>query len=159
MIGKKENLLPMNVPIDRGNLGRKSSDARQLGCAFQDMTLAKSIIQKCRSQSNVWGSQRLLHVTPKFETKILRSDILAQMNLISAAPMLQNLRIGLRKRRNGKSKVPVKQRGSWPKVCLKLKIEKQEQHSSHLRKKGACLHQILNLRKENLLSTPERQCT
>ena len=30
---------------------------------------------------------------------------------------------------------------------------------SHLRKIGACLHQILNLRKENLLSTPERQCT
>ena len=31
--------------------------------------------------------------------------------------------------------------------------------SSHLRKIGACLHQILNLRKENLLSTPVRQCT
>ena len=27
--------------------------------------------------------------------------------------MLQNLRIGLRKRRNGKSDVPVKQRGGW----------------------------------------------
>ena len=26
----------------------------------------------CRSQSNVWNSQRLLHVIPKFETKILR---------------------------------------------------------------------------------------
>ena len=25
--------------------------------------------------------------------------------------------------------------------------------------KGACLHQVLNLRNENLLSTPERQCT
>ena len=24
---------------------------------------------------------------------------------------------------------------------------------------GACLHQLLNLRNENLLSTPERQCT
>ena len=30
--------------------------------------------------------------------------------------MLQNLRIGLRKRRNGKSDVPVKQRGGWPKI-------------------------------------------
>ena len=29
--------------------------------------------------------------------------------------MLQNLRIGLKKRQNGKSDVPVKQRGSWPK--------------------------------------------
>ena len=35
----------------------------------------------------------------------------------------------------------------------------KEQHSSHLRTIGACLHQLLNLRNENLLSTPERQCT
>ena len=34
----------------------------------------------------------------------------------------------------------------------------KEQHSSHLRKIGACLHQILYLRNENLLSTPVRQC-
>ena len=34
----------------------------------------------------------------------------------------------------------------------------KEQHSSHLRKIGACLYQIFHLRKENLLSTPERQC-
>ena len=40
----------------------------------------------CRSQSNVWNSQRLLHVIPKFETKILRSVIFAQVNLISVAP-------------------------------------------------------------------------
>ena len=34
-----------------------------------------------------------------------------------------------------------------------------KQHSSHLRKIGACLrHQLLNLRNENLLSTPERRC-
>ena len=26
-------------------------------------------------------------------------------------------------------------------------------------KRGACLHQLLNLRNENLSSTPERQCT
>ena len=44
------------------------------------------------------------------------------------------------------------------KRVLKLKSMKG-QHSSHLRKIGACLHQLLNLRNENLLSTPERQCT
>ena len=38
-------------------------------------------------------------------------------NLMSAAPTLQNLRIGLKKRQSGKSKVPAKQRGGWPKVC------------------------------------------
>ena len=36
---------------------------------------------------------------------------------------------------------------------------KLKQHSSHLRKIGACLHQVLNPRNENLLSTPERRCT
>ena len=34
----------------------------------------------------------------------------------------------------------------------------KEQHSSHLRKIGASLHQLLNLRNGNLLSTPQRQC-
>ena len=52
--------------------------------------------------------------------------------------------------------MPVKQRGSWHKI-FSNKRRKIKQHSSHLRKIGACLrHQILNLRNENLLSTPER---
>ena len=42
-----------------------------------------------------------------FETKILRSDIFAQVILISVTPTLQNLRIGHKKRRIGKSDVPV----------------------------------------------------
>ena len=52
-----ENLLPTKVTIDQGNLvsdkklergssQRRSSDARQLGCVFQDMTPPKSILQK-----------------------------------------------------------------------------------------------------------------
>ena len=60
-----------------------------------------------------------------FETRIHRSDIFAQVILTSATPMLQNLRFGCRKRQNGWSDVPVKQRESWPKVCLKTK-EKQK---------------------------------
>ena len=35
---------------------------------------------------------------------------------MSVTPMLQNLRICLRKRQSGKSKLPAKQRGCWPKV-------------------------------------------
>ena len=66
-----------------------------------------------------------MRVTLKFETKILRSDIFAQVNLMSAAPTLQNLRIDLTKRQSGKSKVPAKQRGSWPKVYSKLKEQER----------------------------------
>ena len=44
---------------------------------------------------------------------------------MSAAPTLQNLRSGLRRRQSGKSKVPAKQRGGWPKVFLKLKEQEK----------------------------------
>ena len=55
----KEDPLPTKVTIDRGNQGREVikswdkihlnvnfSDARQLGCVFQDMTPPKSILRK-----------------------------------------------------------------------------------------------------------------
>ena len=110
--------------LKRGPTGRRSSSARHLGCVFRDMKPPKCLFygraQTCRNQSNVWHSRKLLHVTLKFETKILRSDIYAQVHLISAAPTLQNLRIGLKRRQSGKSKVPAKQRGSWPKF-IKIK--------------------------------------
>ena len=98
---------------------RRSSNARQLGCVFHTWrrrSLFSGRARTCGSRSNVWSSQRLLRVTLKFETQILRSDIFAQVNLISVAPTLQNLRIGLRRRQSDKSKVPAKQRGSWPRV-------------------------------------------
>ena len=104
------------------------SDARQLEVAYFKTWHRRSLFsgraQTCRNQSNVWNSRRLLRVTLKFETKIFRSDIFAQVNLISAAPTLQNLRIGLRRRQSGKSDGPAKQRGSWPKSVFKL----QEKH-------------------------------
>ena len=63
----KENTLPTNFTIDREKpdkrsdkkLGqkssqRRSSNARQLGCVFQDMTPPKSILRKSTDdQSNV----------------------------------------------------------------------------------------------------------
>ena len=56
---------------------------------------------------------------------------------MSAAPTLQNLRIGLRRRQSGKSKVPAKQRGSWPKSVLKL--EEQERATFFSPSKNRCL--------------------
>ena len=133
-IGKKGNLSPMNVTIDRGNLGRevlKNWDKIHLNDnhlmhgnwvayfrTWRRQSLFSGRAPTCRSRSSVWNSQRLLHVIPKFETKILRSDIFAQVNLMSVAPTLRNLRIVHKKRLSGKSKVPAKQRGSWPKECL-----------------------------------------
>ena len=88
-IGKKENLSRMNVTIDRRNLGRgviRNWDKIHLNVnhlmhgnwvvyfrTWRRRSLFSGRAPTCRSQSNVWNSQRLLHVTPKFETKILRS--------------------------------------------------------------------------------------
>ena len=147
VIGMNENLLPTKVTIDQGNLVTEvikswNEDLLNVNLlmhgnwvayfrTWRRRSLFSGRAPTCRSQSNVWNSQRLLHVTPKFETKILRSDIFAQVNLMSVAPTFQNLSIGLRRRQSGKSKVPAKQRGSWPKECSNWRSMK-EQHSSHL---------------------------
>ena len=103
---------------------RQFSDARQLGCVFQDMTPPKSILRKSTDMPKPIQRvkfTKVLHVIPKFETKIPRSVTFVQVNLMSVAPTLQNLRIVHKKRQSGKSKVPAKQRGSWPKNVFKLK--------------------------------------
>ena len=107
-------------------LGRNSSrsqfsDARQLGCVFQDMTPPNSILRKSTDMPKPIQREKfkkaITRVILKFETKIPRSVTFVQVNLMSVAPMLQNLRIVHKKRQSGKSKVPAKQRGSWPKMC------------------------------------------
>ena len=74
-------------------------------------------------QSDVFDSLKPCYVMLTFETKIHRLEWFAQVILISATPMLQNLRIGLKKGRNGKSDVPVKQRGGWQKKNPKINRE------------------------------------
>ena len=106
-------------------LGQKSSqqrtsDARQLGCVFQDMTPPKSILRKSIDMPKT--IQRV-----KFKKAIARHTKIRDQNpslgyICAGEPQQRssnapNLRIGVRRRQSGKSKVPAKQRGSWPKVC------------------------------------------
>ena len=90
------------------------SDARQLGCVFQDMTLPKSILRKSTDMPK--PIQRV-----KFKKAIARHTKIRDQNpplgYICPGEPLQNLRIVHKKRQSGKSKVPAKQRGSWPKMC------------------------------------------
>ena len=73
--------------------------------------------QKSWDQFDDCNSQKPHYVTQTFETATVhRLERFAQVILIRSNPMLQNLRIGLRKRQSGKSKEPAKQRGSWPKI-------------------------------------------
>ena len=64
------------------------------------------------SQSDVFDSLKPCYMMLTFKTRIHRLEWFAQVIFISVTPMLHNLRIGLKKRRNGKIDVPVKQRGS-----------------------------------------------
>ena len=69
------------------------------------------------------------------DTKTPRSVTFVQVNFISVAPTLQNLRIVHKKRQSGKSKLPAKQRGSWPNV-FKLK---KHQRATFLSPENRCL--------------------
>ena len=104
-----------------GPVGCSSSNTRQLGYVFQDMEPPKSILRKSSDMQKPIQRVKFTKAIAR-HTKIRDQNpslglICPGVNLISAAPTLQNLRIGVRRRQNGKSKVPAKKRGSWPKVC------------------------------------------
>ena len=107
--------------LKRGPVGRRSSNARQLGCVFQDMKPPKPILRKSTDMQK--PIQRV-----KFTKAIARHTKIRDQNpslgyICPGEPHQRSpnapqiLRIGLRRIQSGKSKVPAKQRGSWPKVC------------------------------------------
>ena len=105
--------------LKRGPTGRQSSNARQLGCVFQDMKPPKSILRKSSDMQKTIQSVKFTKAIAR-HTKI--RDQNPSLGYIcpgephQRSPNAPKLRIGLRKRQSGKSKVPAKQRGSWPKV-------------------------------------------
>ena len=101
--------------LERRSSQRRSSKARQLGCVFQDMTPPNAILRKCTDIRKPIQRVKFTKAIAR-HTEFRDQNPSLEVNLISVAPTLQNLRIGLRKRQSGKSKVPAKQRGSWPKV-------------------------------------------
>ena len=94
---------------------------RQLGCVFQDMEPPKSS-SILRKSSNKRKPIRCV----KFTKAVVRHADIRDKNpsfgiICSGDPYQRNhnapkLRVGLRKGRNGKSDVPVEQRGSWPNI-------------------------------------------
>ena len=123
---------------------RQSSDARQLGCVFQDMTPPKSILRKCTDMPKT--IQRV-----KFKKAIARHTKIRDQN-----PSLGYICPGEPHERSpnapkfedrSQEETEWQEKGAreaaWnlAKRVLKLKEHMKEQHSSHLRTKGACLHQ------------------
>ena len=79
------------------------------------MTPPKSILRKCTDMRKPIQRVKFMKAIARhtnIRDKKYLARIFAQANFISATPTVQNLRIGLKKRQSGKSKVPAKQRGS-----------------------------------------------
>ena len=130
---------------------------RQLGCVIPGYGAAEVFIdstEKLRQTGTdpmCKKSRKPLHVTQTFETKILRSEWFAQGEPHQRNPNAPKIWVSVSggdraaRARCPRSSVETGQK------CVKIKRSMKEQHSSHLRKVGACLHQLSNLRNENLL--------
>ena len=85
------------------------------------MTPPKSILRKCTDMQKPIERVKFTKATAR-RTKI--RDQNPSLGYIcpgephERSPNAPKLRIGLKRRQSGKSKVPAKQRGSWPKECL-----------------------------------------
>ena len=137
-----------------------SSNTRQLGRVFQDMEPPKSS-SILRKSSDMQKPIRCV----KFTKAVARDANIRDQNpslgmMWSAEPHQRSPcapKFEHRSLEETEWQGRCAQRGSWQKISSILRRQTQ-QHSSHLRKIGACLHQLLNLRNENLLSTPEPRC-
>ena len=90
--------------LRQGPVGRRSSNARQLGLSRHEAAefYFTEELRHAETIQRVKFTKAIARHT-KIRDQNLRSDVFAQVNLISAAPMLQNLRIVHSKRQSGKS--------------------------------------------------------
>ena len=138
--------------------------ARQLGCVCQDMEPSKSS-SILRKSSDIRKPIRCVQFTKAVVRHANIRDPNPSLGMICPGDPHQRSPNATKFEHRSQEETEWQEQGAreaaWrlAKSILKLK-EKIKQHSSYLRKIGVCLrHQVLNLRKENLLSTPERRCT
>ena len=140
-----------------------SSNTRQLCCVFQDMEPPKSS-SILRKSSNIRKPIRCVKFTIAGVRHADIRDQTPSLGMICPGESHQRNPNAPKFEDRSQEETEWQEQGAreaaWrlAKSVLKSK-EKTKQHSSHLRKIHACLHQILNLRNENLLSTPARRCT
>ena len=143
-------------------VGCSSSNTRQLGCVFQDMEPPKPILQKSSDM------QKPIQLVKFTKAAVRHADIRDQnpsLGMICPGEPHQRCPNAPKLEDRSQEETEWQEQGAreaarkLARSVLKLKRSKTKQHYSHLRKMGACLHQLLNLRNENLLSTPARRCT
>ena len=148
--------------LNHGPVGCRSSNTRHLGCVFQDMgppklssILRKSSDMQKRIQRVIFTKAVARHTKIRDQNPSLGMICPGEPHQRSPnAPKFED-----RSQEETEWQEQGAREAAWKlaKSVLKLK-EKNRATSSHLRKIGACLHQLSNLRNENLLWTLERRC-
>ena len=149
--------------LNHGPVGCRSSKTRQLGCVFQDMEPPK-LTSILRKSSDMQKPIQRVKFTKAIARHTKNRDPNLSLGLICPVephqrnPNAPKFEDGSQEETEWQEQGAREAARKLAKSVLKLKEQDTEQHSSHLRKIGACLHQLLNLRNENLLWTPERRC-
>ena len=118
---RTEKLVKRNdEKLGQNSSKRQFSDARQMGCVFQDMKPPKSILRKGTDMPKAIQRVKITKASAR-HTKIRDQNpslgYICPGELHQRSPNAPNLRIDPWRKQSGKSKVPAKQRGSWPKMC------------------------------------------
>ena len=149
--------------MEREPSKHRSSNARQLGCVFQDMKPPKSILRK---STNMQRPIQRVQFTKAIARHTKIRDQNPSLGLICPGEPHERRPNAPKFEDRSQEETEWQEQGAreaaWKlaKKCVKIKgVSKSNILSSHFRKIGACLHQLLNLRNENMLSTPERRCT
>ena len=133
-----------------------SSNTRQLGCVFQDMEPPKSS-SISRKSSDIRKPIRRVKFTKAVARHADIRDQNPSLGMICPGDPQQ------RKTNPPKFEVRSQEETEWQqqgargaawrlaKSVFKIQGEKTEQHSCHLRKVGACLRQLLNMRNANFV--------
>ena len=123
---------------------RQSSNARHLGCVFQDMKPPKSILRK---SSDMQKPIQRVKVTKAIARHTKIRDQNPSLGYICPGEPHQRSPNAPKFEDRSLEETEWQEQGAreaaWKlaKSVLKLKETNKEQHSSHLRKIGACLHQ------------------
>ena len=138
---------------------RQSSDARQLGCVFQDMTPPKSNLRKCTNMPKPIQRVKLTKAIAR-HTKNSRPKSFARKNICPGelhqrspnAPKFED-----RSQEETEWQEQGAREAAWKLAKRVLKLKEHERATFFSPSESRCLPaSTLNLRKENLLSTPER---
>ena len=126
--------------LKRGPAGRRSSNARQLGCVFQDMKPPKvySLEELRHAETNPTCETHKGHCRSRWNSRP-KLPSLGYLPRWTSSAQSQRSEIWGSFTRRDRARCPRSQRGSWPKVYEISRSKKEDQFVSPLEKVLACI--------------------